>query len=290
MAGRGIGSFTAGDGATLFYRDDGAGLPLLALAGLTRCSRDFDYLARHLPADVRFIRLDSRGRGRSQWTGAATYTVPQEAADAISLLDHLGIRKAAVIGTSRGGLLGLVMAATHRDRLLGLCLNDVGPVVERAGLERIGAYVGIRPAVETLEEIADRMPRAMPGFRDVPSFRWVEETVRHFVQKDGFVDIPYDPALRDALQAALAKPLPELWSLFDACAGLPLAVIRGANSDVLSAATLAEMLRRRPDMLVAEIPDRGHAPFLDEPEALQCIFSWLDRIRCSMCETAAAPA
>jgi len=271
-------TFRAGDGARLAYRDDGLGLPVLALAGLTRDSRDFDYLARYLPQEVRLIRLDSRGRGESDWTGPATYSVGQEATDALALLDHLGIARAAIIGSSRGGLLGMVIAATAKHRLLGLCLNDVGPILERDGLLRIGTYVGVEPTVPTLQEVADRMQTAMPGFERVPPMRWQEETVRHYIQRDDGVGLTYDPALRTAFDAALAGPLPELWPLFDGCAGLPLALIRGAASDVLSSATAEEMCRRRPDMLFAEIPLRGHIPFLDEPEALAVVTGWLDRV------------
>jgi pimeloyl-ACP methyl ester carboxylesterase len=274
-------TFRAEDGANLAYRDDGKGLPLLALAGLTRDGRDFDYLARRLPRWVRFLRLDCRGRGGSDWTGPATYNVPQEARDALALLDHLSIAKAAIIGSSRGGLLGMVIGATQKHRLLGLCLNDVGPVLERSGLERISTYVGIRPTVTTLQEIADRLPAAMPGFENVPDFRWAEESVRHFVELDGIVSLPYDPALREPVQAALSAPLPDFWPLFDACEGLPLALIRGDASDVLSHATAQEMQRRRPDMLVVSLAGRGHVPFLDEPEALACINAWLERVRAS---------
>jgi pimeloyl-ACP methyl ester carboxylesterase len=268
-------TFRARDGARLAYRDDGSGLAVLALAGLTRDSRDFDYLARHLPGDVRLIRLDSRGRGESYWTGAATYVVGQEVADALALLDHLGLERAAIIGSSRGGILGMVIAASAKHRLLGLCLNDVGPILERDGLLRIAAYVGVEPAVPTLDEVADRMPSAMPGFERVPPMRWQEETVRHYVQREDGVGLTYDPALRTAFDAAMAGPLPELWPLFDACAGLPLALIRGAASDVLSWTTAEEMRRRRPDMLFADVPLRGHIPFLDEPEAVAVVLQWL---------------
>ncbi|MBN2630990.1 MAG: alpha/beta fold hydrolase [Rhodobacteraceae bacterium] len=279
-------TFRAEDGAKLAFRDEGEGLPLLALAGLSRDGRDFDYLARHLPPDVRLIRLDSRGRGGSDWTGPATYTVAQEAKDAIALLDHLGLDRAAIIGSSRGGLLGLVIAATQKHRLLGLCLNDVGPVLERDGLLRIGAYVGMEPTVPTLSEVADRMQHAMPGFFHVPSLRWQEETVRHYVQLDDHVGLTYDPALRVALDAAMVDPLPEVWPLFEACEGLPLAVIRGANSDVLSHQTFAEMCRRRPDICGVEVPERGHIPFLDEPLALECIHHWLEAVRAAHVEPA----
>lgn len=269
--------FRAENGAELAYRDQGEGLPLLALAGLTRDGRDFDYLARHLRG-VRLIRLDSRGRGGSDWTGADSYTVPQEARDALALLDHLGVGRAAIIGSSRGGLIAMVLAALAHPRLAGVCLNDVGPVLERAGLERIGSYVGVAPSVPTLAEIADRMGAQMPGFAHVSPMRWQEETVRHYVQHDGRVGLSYDPALRQAFDAAMAQPAGDAWPLFEACTGLPLALIRGANSDVLSAATAAEMRARRPDMVFADVPDRGHIPFLDEAAALSAISDWLDRI------------
>ena len=128
--------FTAEDGASLAYRDEGAGLPLLCLPGLTRSMADFDYLIPHLPP-VRLIRMDYRGRGASDRTGAATYTVDQEGRDALALLSHLGVQKAAILGTSRGGLIGMVLGAVARDRVLGLCLNDVGPEIARDGLTRI---------------------------------------------------------------------------------------------------------------------------------------------------------
>lgn len=266
--------FSAADGTRLAYRDDGRGKVLLALAGLTRDGRDFDYLARHLP-DVRLIRLDSRGRGGSDRADPETYTVAQEARDALALLDHLRVGRAAVIGSSRGGLLGMSMVALAPERVAGLCFNDVGPVLQRDGLMRIGTYMGVKPAVATLAEAADRMAAANPGFQNVPPLRWEEEAVRHYVQTPDGLALPYDPALRIGFDRAMAAPLPELWPLFDACAGIPLALIRGANSDVLARATADAMQARRPDLIRAELPGRGHVPFLDEPEALAAIRRWL---------------
>jgi len=112
-----ISHFTAEDGARLAYCDQGSGLAFLCLPGLTRTMADFDYLIPHLPP-LRLIRMDYRGRGGSDWTGAATYTVDQEARDALALLDHLGVAKVAILGTSRGGLIGMVLGAVARDRVL----------------------------------------------------------------------------------------------------------------------------------------------------------------------------
>ncbi|MCB2125187.1 MAG: alpha/beta hydrolase [Rhodobacteraceae bacterium] len=270
--------FTASDGARLAYRDEGEGLPVLCLAGLTRSSTDFDFLASHLP-DVRLIRADYRGRGGSEWTGSATYTVPREAKDALELLDHLGLEQAAVIGTSRGGLIAMVLAATARPRLLGILLNDVGPALERAGLEKIFDYVGRNPAAKSMDELVAKLPRTMPGFVNVPEARWRAFAERLYSPADKGLHIRYDPELRTSFLAAFEGPQADLWPLFDACAGLPLALIRGANSDLLSETAAAEMRRRRPDMIFADVPDRAHVPFLDEAESLGAIRTWLERMR-----------
>ncbi len=269
-----LATFPAADGARLAYRDSGQGLPVLCLAGLTRNSTDFDFLAPHLP-DVRLIRADYRGRGGSTWTGADSYTVAQEAQDALALLDHLEIGKAAILGTSRGGLIGMVLAATARERLLGLCLNDIGPVIERAGLEKIFDYVGRNPAAKTLDDLVARMPRTMAGFAHVSAARWRGFAERLYTQTPTGLHIRYDPDLRAAFVKSFAGPPADLWPLFEACADVPLALIRGANSDLLSKLTADEMRCRRPDMIFAEVPDRAHVPFLDEPEALRVIRSWL---------------
>lgn len=270
-----IQHFNAPDGARLAYADEGEGMALLCLAGLTRTMADFDYLRPHLPP-LRLIRMDYRGRGASEHTGADTYTVPQEGADALALLDHLGVARAAVLGTSRGGLIGMFLAAVARPRLIGLCLNDIGPVIERAGLERIMDYVGRNPRSASHAALAEALPRNMPGFANVPADRWLAEALLHYRATPDGLQITYDPALRAAFLKSFDAPSADLWPLFDACAGMPLAVIRGANSDLLSRDTTAEMQRRRPDLILAEVPDRAHIPFLDEPEALDAIRRFLD--------------
>jgi pimeloyl-ACP methyl ester carboxylesterase len=269
--------FPAPDGARLAYRDEGRGLPVLCLSGLTRTMGDFDYMAAHLPP-CRLIRMDYRGRGASDWTGASTYSVPVEARDALALLDHLDVAQAAIIGTSRGGLIGMLLAATAKDRVLGLCLNDIGPQIDPSGLARISGYLGRNPAARTHAELAASLPRTSPGFYAVPADRWLAEARLHCRETPDGLRITYDPALRDAFLAALSGPAADAWPLFDACDGLPLGLIRGANSDLLSQETAAEMRRRRPDMCFAEVPDRAHIPFLDEPESLRVIHAVLGRI------------
>ena len=270
--------FTTRDGVRLAYRDEGEGVPLLCLAGLTRTMADFDYLLPHLPQGIRVIRMDARGRGQSARADSATYTVPQEAADAVALLDHLGVERAAILGTSRGGLIGLFLCATAKARLSGLCLNDVGPVIERGGLVRIFDYLGRNPAAKTHQALADALPRMMPGFANVPASRWMEEARKHYTQTERGLSITYDPALRDAFIKAFDGPPVDLWPLWEATAGIPVALIRGANSDLLSSETVAEMRRRRPDLIFADVPDRAHIPFLDEPESLSVVRAFLTAV------------
>lgn len=269
-----MADFTADDGARIVYSDEGAGLPVLCLAGLTRGMSDFDYVAPHLEG-VRLIRMEYRGRGASEWTGPATYTVPREARDAVGLLDHLGVERAAVLGTSRGGLIGMFLAATARDRMLGLCLNDVGPEIERAGLEQIFDYVGRTPSTPSHEALAARLPGLMPGFFDVPEGRWLEDVRRHYDETPEGLRLRYDPALRKAFLAAFEGAPVDLWPLWQATAGMPVALIRGANSDLLSPAVVARMQALRPDLILAEVPGRAHIPWLDEAPALAAIRTWL---------------
>ena len=163
--------FKTSDGLNLHYTDQGAGLPILCLAGLTRSGRDFDFVAPHLH-DVRLITLDYRGRGASDWANDfTTYAVPRETQDAIELLDHLGLEKVAILGTSRGGLNAMYMAATAKQRLLGVALNDVGPKLEQAGLDIISDYLGRRPAAKTHAEAADCLLYTSPSPRDLSTSR-----------------------------------------------------------------------------------------------------------------------
>ncbi len=266
--------FKAPDGTELFFADEGSGLPVLALSGLSRNSTDFDYAAPHL-AHTRLVRLDYRGRGKSEWSGAETYSIPVEAGDAIALLDHLGIEKAAILGTSRGGLIAMLLAMMAKDRLAGVCLVDIGPELETEGLDVIKGFIGRNPMQKTHAEATAMRASLLPGFENVPESRWAEEVRKHYAETPEGLVINYDPALRDAVLQAGTQPVPDLWPMFDALSDLPLALIRGANSNLLSAATAGEMQRRRPDMIFADVPGRGHVPFLDEPEAVAALRAWV---------------
>jgi pimeloyl-ACP methyl ester carboxylesterase len=268
--------FDAPDGTRLYYEDAGDGVPVLCLSGLTRNARDFDYVAPHLDG-VRLIRMDYRGRGLSDHADPATYAVPVEAKDAVALLDHLGVDKAAVLGTSRGGLIALILGVIARDRLLGVAFNDVGPVVEPAGLADIMTYLGVVPQAASLEALAqDKL--ADPDFPGVDKTRWRSFLSHNVVEAPEGLRLNYDLKLRDAVAAVFDQPAPDLWPVYDLLADLPCAVIRGANSNLLSEAPVQEMARRHPGLITATVPDRGHIPFLDEPQALDALRLWLEQI------------
>lgn len=274
--------FTSSDGLSLHYEDDGHGPPVLCLAGLTRNSADFSFVLPHL-AGYRVIRMDYRGRGQSDHApDFMSYNILREGQDAIELLDHLGIASAAILGTSRGGLIAMALAHLHPARLSGVVLNDIGPVVDPKGLERIMDYVGREPDLPDLDTAAAALAHVhAEAFPGVPLARWRAQAGFMFHAKPGGgLGLRYDARLRDALVGqAGAGEAPDLWLLFDALHDVPLAAIRGANSDLLTPETLAAMEARHPGMITATVRDRGHVPFLDEPEALAALHALLDRMR-----------
>ena len=273
--------FRTADGLSLAYDVRGTGHPLLCLAGLTRNMADFGSVAERFCDRAQIIRLDSRGRGASEFApDPMSYSLMQESQDALALLDHLGIARASVLGTSRGGLIAMGLAAAAPDRLAGAILNDIGPVIEPAGLDAIMGYLGRRPAYRTYDEAAEALPAAMaPAFAGLSRAQWRAYAERLWIETPDGLELRYDPALREAVIAqAAAGGSPDLWPLFEALRPFPAALIRGANSDLLSAATAAEMRARHPAMLYAEVPDRGHVPWLDEAPAVDLIARYLDSV------------
>jgi len=272
--------FTPSDGLNLHHTDQGAGLPILCLAGVTRSGRDFEFVAPHLN-DVRLITLDYRGRGASDWADDfTTYAVPRETQDAIELLDHLGLENVAIFFFFRGGLNAMYMAATAKERLLGVALNDVGPKLEQAGLNVISDYLGRRPNAKTHEEAARLRARTATGFANVPHERWLEEARILYDEWPDGLHLTYDPKLRDAVIEGFKNAGDvDAWPLFHALDGLPTALIHGANSDLLSRDSALEMKRRMPTMHLTHVPDRAHIPFLDEPEAVATLSDWIKEMQ-----------
>lgn len=279
--------FETSDGLSLYFEEHGSadGIPLICLPGLTRDGQDFRYALPHL-GDYRVILMDLRGRGRSDYAqDPASYNILTEAGDVIALMDHLGLTRAALLGTSRGGLVAMAIAGTARDRLQAVILNDVGPDIAEEGLGRIFDYLGHRPAAKTHAAAARTLEAAMrDGFANVPEGRWLEEAQTFYKETPDGLELRYDARLREAMLAQ-AKALsemeekPSLWPWFAALDGLPCGVIRGAHSDILSRETFDEMRRRLPALQAVELSDRGHIPFLDEPDALLLIHTVLKDIK-----------
>lgn len=273
--------FTTSDGLRLHYTETGdpSGRPLLCLAGLTRNSDDFGFLADALP-DARLIALDYRGRGLSQYDpDYMNYNVLREGHDALELLDHLGLDSVVVMGTSRGGLIAMALAASAPERLRGVILNDVGPEIGPDGMARIMTYLGITPDAPDLDTLARRMQAAeAQDFPGVPLDIWRRQVAAQFAETPDGLALRYDPALRRAiLEQAAGQVAPDLWLFFEALKTLPTAVLHGENSDILLADTVAEMARRHPGLIVATIPDRGHVPFLNEPASVAAIRQVLEQ-------------
>lgn len=272
--------FVTADGIGLAWEEEGAGLPVLCLPGLTRNGADFDELAAALGGRVRLIRLTLRGRGASDRDPQPVrYAVPVEAGDVLAFLDHLGLARATIVGTSRGGLIAMVLAAVAKERLAGVLLNDIGPELAPEGLAAIMTYLGVAPRAKTLQEGADALERRMgAAFPGLPREKWLSLARRWFDETPDGLALNYDPRIRDNIEATAGQPAPDMWPLFDALAGVPTAVVRGANSDLLTRETVEKMRARRPDLIVAEAPDRGHVPFLDEPEAMAALDALLARV------------
>jgi pimeloyl-ACP methyl ester carboxylesterase len=249
-------------------------LPVICLPGLSRTAADFATLAGALAQDKehprRVIALDSRGRGQSDYDrDPANYNFQIELADVLALIAALDCTPAIFIGTSRGGILTMMLAALRPTAIAGAVLNDIGPVIEPQGLMRIKGYVGRLPQPRSFEEGGEILRRLFSAqFPKLGPAEWLAAAQHAFkTAEDGRLVPTYDVRLAKTMEGVeLEKPLPALWKEFDALANVPLLTIRGENSDILSAATLAAMGEHHPKMQSIEVPDQGHTPLLVEDD------------------------
>ncbi|HLG89271.1 MAG TPA: alpha/beta hydrolase [Alphaproteobacteria bacterium] len=249
---------------------------LIALHGLTRNGRDFDGVAGALADGFRVICPDVVGRGRSdRLPDSALYGYPQYLADAAALIARLDVERVDWLGTSMGGLVGLMLAAQPGTPIRRLILNDVGPFIPKAALERIGGYVGNDPWFESMDELEGYLRRVHAPFGPLTDLEWAHLALWSArSQPDGGFRLAYDPAIARAFAPPLSDA--DLWPLWDRIA-CPVLVIRGVLSDLLLSETAVEMIRRKPDTELVEFPECGHAPALFAAAQIAAIRDWLSR-------------
>jgi pimeloyl-ACP methyl ester carboxylesterase len=255
--------------ARLFGRQDMPGRPLLCLPGLTRTGRDFNSLAIALSTHPTHPRpvycLDYRGRGDSEWdSNWRNYSAYIELLDVVSFLTLRDLDNIAILGTSRGGIIAMLLAVLRPSAIGCLILNDVGPVIETAGLARIMGYAGKIPVPRDWGE-ANAMVREINKrhFTALDDAAWEALTRQLFNEKDGLPATAYDPKVGKALsEVDIGKPVPAMWQHFESLIAKPVMVLRGENSDILSAATVQEMQSRHNNCSAVLIRHEGHAPLL----------------------------
>lgn len=283
---------TSADGLKLFVRiyqpvapSDDERLPIVCLPGLSRNGRDFHQLALRLSRATdgrrRVVCLDYRGRGHSDWDpDPAHYTVPVETGDVIAICAALGIGRAIFFGTSRGGLILHILAALKPELIAGSVLNDIGPVIENAGLAQIRTYLSASPAPASWGEAAQILKQTHgQSFPALAHDDWQDMAFAIYRKIDGRIVPDFDPALLNPLRDLdLDQPLPNLWPQFDLLAKAPVLAIRGALSTLLSAGTLGEMHKRSPQVETRLVEGQGHTPLLHLDGLPEDIKRFADRI------------
>jgi pimeloyl-ACP methyl ester carboxylesterase len=277
--------WTSRDGLKLHYRDYAGPAnrpPLLCLHGLTRNARDFEALAARLAGEWRVIVPDFRGRGGSDRDPVSSrYIPPTYAADVLQLLDELEIPEAVFVGTSLGGIVTMIVAGFAPQRIAGAVLNDVGPALEKAGLDRIRTYVGQPFVFRDWEEAADRLSTvhadAHPAYGPQD---WLGYARRVAHETERGIEFDYDMAIAEPFKAMddNAAAAVEAWPLLMGLSAKPVLILRGERSDLFSKETAERMRDSLPGAELVTIPNVGHAPDLSEPEAVAAIDSLLERV------------
>lgn len=275
--------YESSDELRLYYRDyadDQPGTPVICLPGLTRNSRDFESLALHIAPHRRVLTPDFRGRGNSAYDPDwQNYHPGTYVNDVWTLLDTLGIDRVVVIGTSLGGLCAMAMAAMNAKRLAGVVMNDIGPEVNPAGLERIQSYTGRQAPVTSWDDAVEQTKVTygawLPGLSDADWRRMAWKAYRE--DESGVPRLDMDPAIGRAIRES-GPMKADPWSLYAGLATVQTLLLRGTMSDILTPDIVDKMLAAKPDLEVVEVPDRGHAPLLDEPTCVAAIDRFLKEV------------
>ena len=289
-------SFKSADGRLRLHgRDYGprsAPLTILCMGGLTRGLLDFVDLTETFP-QYRFLAIDQRGRGRSEWDPEVeNYTPVVQMGDMFSLLDELAIDRVVLLGTSNGGLMAMLMAATQAPRVAGLILNDIGPSIPVEALIRIRESLSDRGVVKDWAEAAEQARRinavALPDYTEQDWHGFARRT--YLEDASGTPVVAYDPAITLPLAAMTeGMELPDLWPVWDTLGKTPTLIVRGTHSDVLTPGIFEEMLARHGDAESVVVPDRGHCPMLDEPAAVAALTGFLAQLEHTPARTEGAP-
>ncbi len=278
--------WTSSDGLKLHFRDyagpeEGSAIPILCLHGLTRNARDFEDLAEHLSESHRVIVPEMRGRGLSEYAkDTSTYAPPTYVGDVEKLLSELEIERFIAIGTSMGGLMTMLMAAAKPGRIAAAVINDIGPVIETDGVARIGSYVGQGRSYPTWIHAARSLQSVhSSAFPDFDLDQWLDMAKRTLVvSQNGRISYDYDMAIAEPFSKPGNAAPPNLWLAYEALRDVPMLLVRGELSDLLSEETVSQMGVRNPAMRTVTVPRVGHAPTLDEPivrDAIDSLFSGL---------------
>jgi pimeloyl-ACP methyl ester carboxylesterase len=251
---------------------------VICLAGLTRNARDFHSLATYLSTHPETPRnvycLDYRGRGRSEhdpnWRNYVPYI---ELLDVLDFLTVQGLHGVGIVGTSRGGIIAMLMAALKPTAMGPVVLNDIGPVIETRGFARIVNYVGRMPLPKTWADAMSIMREIHGrGFPDFTDAQWDQMARGIFEERKGRLVLSYDRKLSKAIGSVdLSRPFPDMWPQFVALGQVPLFVLRGEHSDLLSTETLEEMIERHPNLRSMTVPEQGHSPVLQEQAPVEAI-------------------
>nr|WP_070961616.1 alpha/beta hydrolase [Hyphomonas sp. Mor2] len=277
--------YRSGDELTLYaraYGDPDAPLAALCMHGLTRNHKDFEPMIAALGHQHRYISVDVRGRGRSnRCDDSSLYNPAQYADDMIALLDHLGLARVVLIGTSMGGLMSMLLMDRIPERIAGVILNDIGPIPDPSGLARISAYATKTPVYTDWSAAAVAIAETQNvAYQDYTSADWeafAHRTCRR--EEDGTIVPDYDPKIMDQFSIEPPSRMMKfaMWRLFGKLKSRPLLILRGEDSDILTSKMAARMHRRHRGSHLVYIPRRGHAPMLDEPSAVEAISDFLSR-------------
>ncbi len=271
--------YNSDDGLRLYARDyphNNSGPVIICLPGLSRNCRDFSQLCEYLNKNFRVLAVDFRGRGKSEYdTNPANYQPAVYMKDMLALLNSLQLKKVILIGTSLGGLVSMLMASVSKDRIAAVILNDIGPEINPAGLERIKNYIGKSSNCRTWEEATDTV-KAIHGseYPDFTKQQWRDFSENLYRKGEaGNIILDYDPAIAVPMQTSDngVEAASNLWAVFDTIVELPMLIIRGKLSDILTIECVDQMRQRHPQLRYCELENRGHAPLLSEPAAIEAI-------------------